>query len=567
MEPGDPRVGETRAVGRSKAALLLSVVVLTLSGAGCGRDATPAAPLVPVPKPGLEALDEDAQALVEARQRSFEEATRAGPRADAYGELGRQYFAFEFRDAALACFENAVRLAPAEFRWRYYLGTLLQERGELDRAADELRRASELAPDDLPARLHLARVELDRGRAAAARRIFEHVLARAPSAAAHYGLGLIALGEDEPAEAVASLSEALRLDPEASAVHHSLGLAFRKAGDLDKAGHHLERGGPRRPSFEDPLLDSLGDLVTGPRVHLQQGGKARNEGDLELAMAHYRKAWELDPDNAVASHNLGATLGLLDRHAEALRHLDRAVEIDPRHRDAHFDRATALTRLGRLQEAAGALEKVLEIDPRDRDARYRLALVSEALGERRRAATELAALVAAAPDDVQARLRLAKLLQETGHGAEAETHYAWVLEVDPRHPEAYQGRGRALVDQERYAEARRFLESGLELGSPELARMLARLLATCPRAAVRDGERALELAQALFGRARTLENALAVAMAMAELGRFDEAVEWQRSLLRQAEEAELPAARIAILRTHLELYERGEPVRVVTLEP
>lgn len=547
--------------------LALSFTLILLAVIGCSSETTPTdAPLVSIPKPDLERLDKDARALVEEQLRSFEqtlsESDDVAVQAEAYGDLGRQYFAFEFRDAALACFENAVRLAPAEFRWRYHLGALLQERGELDRAVEELQRAHELVPDDLPTRLHLGRVEFDRGRAAAARQIFEQILVEDPSVAtAHYHIGLIALDENKSADAIASLSEALRFDPEASSVHHSLGTAYRRDGDFEKARHHLEQGGSKRPRFEDPWLDSLSDLVTGARVHLQQGGKARRDGNLELAALHYRKATELDPENAIASFNLGAILGMMEQHDEALQHLDRAIELDPRHRDAHFDRASALTRLGHHEEAAAALEKVLEIDPEDRLARYRLALVLNALGDQQRAETELASLVATNPADVEARSRLAKLLLETGHSSEAERHYSEVLRLDPGNQEAYLGRARTLLGEERYQDARLHLEAGLEMGSPELVQMLARLLATCPEDGVRDGEKSLQLAQVLFESARTLENGATMAMAMAELGRFDEAAEWQRSLVEQAEKSQLAAARLSALKSHLGLYENGNPLR------
>lgn len=559
---------------KARPVLLAYILFVALLGAGCHRDEIPAAAaLVPIPEPDLEALDKDARARVEARQRSFaatiDADADAGTRADAYGELGRQYFAFAFRDAAVACFENAVRLAPSTFRWHYYLGTLLQERGELDRAAGALREALELTPQDLPTRLHLGRVELDRGRVMAARQLFEQVLAEDPSvAAAHYHLGVIALGEKKTAAAIASLTAALQLAPEASAVHHSLGTAYRRTGDLDQAQHHLQQGGPERPRFDDPLLEDLSSLVTGARVHLQQAMKARNEGNLDLAVAHYGKAVALDPGHAVAAYNLGTTLGTLGRHAEALLHLDHAVELDPRHRDAHFGRASALTHLGRHAEAVEALETVLEIDPEDRVARYRLALVLNVLGEKGRAETELVALVASDPGDFEARLRLATLLGETGRGDEAAAQYAAVLEQESDNQEAHRGRVELLVGEQRYAEARHLLETGFELGlasgSPDagLVQMLARLLATCPEPAVRDGARALELAQTAFARARTLEHAATVAMALAELGRFDEATAWQDSLVRQAEAAGLEAAKLSLMKTHLSLYEQGRPLRL-----
>ncbi len=559
------------AGARCSAALIL-LVVASLAGCRQPEDSAPA--LEPVPRPSLENLDGVARARIDERRSAFDGAVRSirdsRRLAAEYGELGRTYFAFAFRDAALACFTNASRLAPDEFRWRYFLGALLKERGELNAAAVELEQALELHPGDLPAGLHLARVELDRGRLEAARALYRRLLAEDPElAAAHYGLGMIALAEKDPVAAIAHLERAASLDAKASAAHHALGTAYRRTGDLEKARHHLGLGGAERPRFADPLLDDLASLATGARVHLDQGMRAQQAGDLERAAAHFEKAAELDPENATARHNLGSVLGGLGRHAEALPHIERAIELDPKRRDTHFDRATALTRLGRLDEAAAAFERVLAIDPGDRLARYRLALVLSSLGETRRAGEELSALVAADPGDLEARLRLASLWREAGRTAEAEGHYAGILALSPGNPQAATGYALLLIGQERYAEARQALESGLELGSADPARvhLLARLLATCPRPEVRDGARALELAQTVFDGVRTLEHAATVAMAFAELGRFAEAARWQRSLVEQAEAAELDAPKLAILTANLERYQRGEAVRVAGVEP
>ena len=63
---------------------------------------------------------------------------------------------------------------------------------------------------------------------------------------------------------------------------------------------------------------------------------------------------------------------------------------------------------------------------------------------------------------------------------------------------------------------------------------LARLLATCPDHSVRDGERATRLAEQVMNRQLTLQHAETMAMALAEVGRFDEALALQNRVLDQA---------------------------------
>jgi hypothetical protein len=114
----------------------------------------------------------------------------------------------------------------------------------------------------------------------------------------------------------------------------------------------------------------------------------------------------------------------------------------------------------------------------------------------------------------------------------------------------------------RYPAARAWLEEALrsQPDQPELSHALARLYAAAPDAAVRDGRKALAIAQQLFKVARTTDVGETMAMAMAELGEFTEAVALQRDILTATEEGGL-AADIGRIRANLRLYERRQPCR------
>ena len=120
----------------------------------------------------------------------------------------------------------------------------------------------------------------------------------------------------------------------------------------------------------------------------------------------------------------------------------------------------------------------------------------------------------------------------------------------------------ALVRLGRYREARQALGAAIERypAEPSFRHALARLLAAAPDAGVRDGPQALDLVQALAEEYRTAGVAETMAMAMAELGRFGEAVEWQRLAMGVAADA----AQSAVVRgmaANLASYQRNEPCR------
>ena len=95
---------------------------------------------------------------------------------------------------------------------------------------------------------------------------------------------------------------------------------------------------------------------------------------------------------------------------------------------------------------------------------------------------------------------------------------------------------------------------------PRPAHQLARLLATARDDSVREGRLALQLAQKHLEQSRSAVHAETVAMALAEIGDFEEAVRLQRTLIEQAEEA-TDSRFVDRLRENLERYERAEPSR------
>ena len=79
--------------------------------------------LIPVPDPLLDRLEKAViQQLIERRKAFDALAKKPGisrvQLATAYGELGQLYHAYEFTEAAEACYRNALVLDPSNLEWR-----------------------------------------------------------------------------------------------------------------------------------------------------------------------------------------------------------------------------------------------------------------------------------------------------------------------------------------------------------------------------------------------------------------------------------------------------------------
>jgi tetratricopeptide (TPR) repeat protein len=176
---------------------------------------------------------------------------------------------------------------------------------------------------------------------------------------------------------------------------------------------------------------------------------------------------------------------------------------------------------------------------------------------------QFAAAVKSNPDYVEARLQLAETLRRSGRPQESLPHYQQVARLDPRLAGAPLGYAMALAALSRYEEARRQLSDGVVHypGRPAVAHALVRLLAAAPDDRVRDGRRAVAIAQDLLTKeSPNPDLGEATAMAMAETGQYDEAVMWQQRAIAIAEQTGRGdlSKRLA---ENLRLFERRQPSR------
>ena len=169
------------------------------------------------------------------------------------------------------------------------------------------------------------------------------------------------------------------------------------------------------------------------------------------------------------------------------------------------------------------------------------------------------------PDYAEACYNLGNALLRMGSVDEAITHYQKALQIKPDYAEAHNNLGKVLIQKGSVDEAIAHYQKALQIkpDNAETLNNLALVLAACPQASLRNGNKAVELAQ----RANQLtgnRNPVVLgtlAAAYAETGRFLEAVE---TALRALELAEMQSntALANAIRSQMELYQAGTPFRL-----
>ena len=349
--------------------------------------------------------------------------------------------------------------------------------------------------------------------------------------------------------------DALVKNPDEWAVHGSLARALRQAGpgDPDKlaeAARHLAHALELSPG--------------NPKVHAEMAITLALSGRLDEAEHHFSRIVALKPQNAWARLNLGMLLRDRGRTAEALEHLQACVRLAPDDAGGHTQLGLALVAAGRSADAADEYAIAVSLDPTDRWARFNLGKVLNELGRSGRALEHLVAYVQLAPDDPEGHVELGIALAATGQRPAAAGEFAEAMRLDPASEKAAELLIAVLLEQGKPAEAvRRYRELLAARGETvALLNNLAWLLATWPDEGVRDGPEALRLAE----RARELtggNNAVVLdtlAAALAEVGRFDQAVSVAAQAAKLAEAAG-DKDLLEQCRARLELYKSKRPYR------
>ncbi|MGA9777589.1 MAG: tetratricopeptide repeat protein [Verrucomicrobiia bacterium] len=327
-------------------------------------------------------------------------------------------------------------------------------------------------------------------------------------------LGVALAAEGRFDEAIENYHKAIQINPNFSAALNNLGLALAARGQLDDAIENYHKAIRISPNYAE-ALDNLGAALTV-------------KGRFDEALGYYRQALAIDPNFAEAQNNFGILLAKQGQITEAIEHYQKAIELNPDRAEFYDNLGNLLSTQGRTAEAIEQFQKALAVEPDNSKVHYSLANLFFAQGQWDEAIEHYQQALKQMPDSIQAHYQLGLALACRDKFAAAITQFQKVLELDPRHVTALNN--------------------------------LAWLLATCPEASLRNGTKALELAQrAVQLSAGTSPQILdTLAAAYAEAGQFPKAVETAHQALDlSVAQNNKPLAEI--IQNQLKLFEGHSP--------
>ncbi len=342
-------------------------------------------------------------------QREYSKAIAPLEKAASLGEtvpgarlyLGISYYRTNRFEEAAAVIQKAPEIATAEQLSHYWLGAAQRAMGRYPEAIASLAREKVVNPTNLEVLSLLARVYAEYSA-----RLQEELLSRAPNSA--YGLLLRAKDEAREGAVAAAIelaSQALAEDPllveaqllkaemlraqgrptteSAASLEH--GYEAIQKGRTEEAARRLAASlaaAPGSAAISYELAETYDNLSRqtaealfelypdSHRVRMLRGEAYEQSSRLEFdaALAEYRAAEQLQPDELGVHAAIGRVLWRLNRFDEAIVELEKELKLNPSHGTASFllgriflDRGQVGEAIARLTTAAEAQPQSLEI--------------------------------------------------------------------------------------------------------------------------------------------------------------------------------------------------------------
>ena len=265
----------------------------------------------------LSDMNRDPEAIA-----SYDKALEFGHHAPGVWYMrGNSLYRIRDINAALESYDKAIELGHNDADVWYMRGISLSEIGDIEAALESYEKATKLQPD---------------------------------SGEIWYAKGLALFVLKRYGAAVISFSRATQYAPDSAHAWYLYAATLEETGNLQKA--------------LDILTKAL-ELKENVFFLTYRGRVLRKLGQYDAAMASYDQALKLDPNYQDIWLNRGALLcDYLNRPQEALACFKRAVEIAPDNPLAWYNQGNALRHLERYQEAIASYEKAIELEPDYHDA-------------------------------------------------------------------------------------------------------------------------------------------------------------------------------------------------------
>lgn len=355
--------------------------------------------------------------------------------------------------------------------------------GQPEAAETECERLVDCTPDMASAWSLLGALRLQSDKLSAAKQALQQAIALQPRLAkAHHNLGSVFAAEKNIPAALASYRQALTIEPELPPTHFALGRLLKDELRFEEAIPHLQialensqqvdaliqlADALHRTGFSEQAvitLEKYKSAFQNEPFYLNFLGSLHMEiGHLDAAIAAYRHATTIAPENPLAYNNLGVALLKQLRFEEAASYFRKAVALAPDNADFLFSLGNALTELGKTTESIPLLEEGVKRWENNVNGLTNLGLAYITARQAERATTPLKQAQLLAPTDPETYNNLGAAYEALDQLEQACENYQQALLLKPNYPQPLNNLGNIALAKLALDEAENYYLKAIQL--------------------------------------------------------------------------------------------------------
>lgn len=340
------------------------------------------------------------------------------------GEIQRQQGEIE---NAINSYHQAIELEPKQADFYQSLAQLLAQHGQIQDAILVYQKLLEFSPNQAKAYHQLGDIFHQQWRLEEATAAYRRAIELNPQwVASYYGLGKVLAKQEQWQGAIAIFNKAMNLDANADAeAYKCLADALGKEGEVEQAiasyRKTIELAADHAEAYQ-----KLADLL-------------RDQGELQEAIPAYHQAIKLNPEVWWTYNGLGDVLFKLERWEEAVSAYRQAIKLNSEFSWSQNSLADALAKLERWEEAVIPYKKAIELNPEFPWSSYNLGETLVKLENWEEAVVAYRNAKKLQPDLPEIEEKLADALRERAmiDLEEALGYYRNVIQQKPDHVAVY----------------------------------------------------------------------------------------------------------------------------------
>lgn len=298
--------------------------------------------------------------------------------------------------------------------------------GQFSETIEELRKTSELAPDNLAAKVKLANYYLliAPPMITEAEQILNEILAKDANFIEGHILkaSILAAQNKSEKEVLDVINYAISLNPNRTETYISLARYFMKQEKAKEAEEAIQKGISVNPSA------AIGYLEYG---RFLEYANRSNESE-----AQYRKAVEVEPKNIEAFETLADYYTAQKQYDKAEQTYQQLVQIQENSPEARVSLAEFYARINRTDDAVRILNEILTETPEYVRARYRLSEIYLERKDFAKVNEQVEALLQINDKDTEALMLRSRLRLQENKAEDAVKDLEEILKKQPSHREA-----------------------------------------------------------------------------------------------------------------------------------